>query len=210
MPRVLLGLAVVAVAVIAAPRTALADCAATPVVGGAMDLADTVFVGTVVELDNNGKYATFAVEEVWKGPIGDEVEVRGGPADQPGAGESVSSSAERRYDLGTRYLVTAYQGDTHAGDPAESPALRAAAYSDNICSGTGVWTDDLARLRPTTATIIERDEPIQPRTNADSSPPYVMIALTTVLVAGGCLYLLFRRGSIAYRARQDGDSSSQP
>ena len=41
--------------------------------------------------------------------------------------------------------------------------------------------------------------------DGDDSPPYVMIGLTTVLVAGGCLYLLFRRGSIAYRARQDED-----
>jgi hypothetical protein len=45
----------------------------------------------------------------------------------------------------------------------------------------------------------------EPRLHTDSSPPYVMIALTTVFVAGGCLYLLFRRGSIAYRARQDED-----
>jgi hypothetical protein len=61
------------------------------------------------------------------------------------------------------------------------------------------------------ATIVERDEPIVPRSEpegGDDSPPYVMIALTTVLVAGGCLYLLFRRGSLAYRARQDDERSS--
>ena len=51
---------------------------------------------------------------------------------------------------------------------------------------------------------------IEPSTHTDSSPPYAMIALTTVFVAGGCLYLLFRRGSIAYRAREeeDGDDTS--
>ena len=43
----------------------------------------------------------------------------------------------------------------------------------------------------------------------DSSPPYVMIILTTVFVAGGCLYLLFRRGSIAYRAREDDEPPSK-
>jgi hypothetical protein len=67
----------------------------------------------------------------------------------------------------------------------------------------------LPQVRLGTATTIEQDQPIGPAANEDSSPPYVMIALTTVLVAGGCLYLLFRRGSIAYRARQDEDRSSE-
>jgi len=59
------------------------------------------------------------------------------------------------------------------------------------------------------AATVEQDQPLLPDTNEDTSPPYVMIALTTVLVAGGCLYLLFRRGSLAYRARQDEDRPSE-
>jgi hypothetical protein len=201
MRRALLGLAVVLGLVIALPRAAAASCGSEPIVGGGMALADLVFVGTVFELDHHGKYATFAVEEEWKGSVGPEVEIRGGPADIPGGEKFVTSSVERRYELGVRYLVTAYHGDSHNGDPD--------AYSDNNCSGTGVWNDGLVQLRPVDATIVERDEPIRPRTDGDSTPPYMMIALTTVLVAGGCLYLLFRRGSIAYRARQDEEPSSQ-
>ena len=55
-----------------------------------------------------------------------------------------------------------------------------------------------------------RSKPDPAQHPTDSSPPYAMIALTTVFVAGGCLYLLFRRGSIAYRAREeeDGDDTS--
>ena len=67
----------------------------------------------------------------------------------------------------------------------------------------------VALMQTGPATTVELDQPIGPAANEDDSPPYVMIALTTVLVAGGCLYLLFRRGSIAYRARQDDERSSE-
>jgi hypothetical protein len=63
--------------------------------------------------------------------------------------------------------------------------------------------DMLAQVGSAPATTTDAEQPILPSSNEDDSPPYVMIALTTVLVAGGCLYLLFRRGSIAYRARQE-------
>lgn len=37
------------------------------------------------------------------------------------------------------------------------------------------------------------------------------VALAIVLVVAGCLYLLFRRGSIAHRARDDyGDEAPPP
>jgi LPXTG-motif cell wall-anchored protein len=65
----------------------------------------------------------------------------------------------------------------------------------------------VAATRLDTETTLPHDQPVLPRTG-DSSPPYVMIALTTVLVAGGCLYLLFRRGSLAHRARQDEDGTA--
>jgi hypothetical protein len=170
-----------------------ADCAAEPTASGGIATADVVFVGTVIDVANSGRYATFAVEEVWKGSADDEVVVHGGPPD-PSGDEFVTSSAERRYELGLRYLVTAYDNDIYTG--------AGGVLGDNTCSGTTVWTDSLAGLRPTDATIVERDQAIVPRTH-DRTPPYLMIILTTVFVAGGCLYLLFRRGSIAYRARGD-------
>lgn len=66
--------------------------------------------------------------------------------------------------------------------------------------------DCSAAGEPCPATTL--DEPAQPRVDDDTSPPYVMIALTTILVAGGCLYLLLRRGSIAHRAREDDERPS--
>jgi hypothetical protein len=97
-------------------------------------------------------------------------------------------------------------------------AVIAVTTAQASCAGTVVELAN-AGHRPTFAveeivgaTIVERDEPIVPGSEPDAeddSPPYVMIALTTVLVAGGCLYLLFRRGSIAYRARQDEERSSE-
>jgi hypothetical protein len=178
--------------VLFAAAPAGADCAALPTPSAGMEMAAVVFVGTVVELGNGGRYATFAVEEQWKGSVAGEVEVRGGPPPPS------MSSVERTYDLGARYLVTAFEGDSYTGDDV---------LSDNACSGTTPWDESLTQLRPADATVVERDQPILPRTN-DSAPPYLMIALTTILVAGGCLYLLLRRGSMAYRARLDEEPPS--
>jgi len=192
--RVLVGLLVATSPMLVAPTTASASCVVVPSVEGGLALADVVFVGTVVELDNHGRYATFAVDELWKGSVDAEVEVRGGPPDPPGAdnGSFVVSSIERRYELGTRYLVTAFEGDQHTGDEG--------GLSDNNCSGTAEWSEELAQFRPVDAIMMTPD--------GSDAPPYVLIALTTVFVAGGCLYLLFRRGSLAYRARQDEETTS--
>jgi hypothetical protein len=198
MRRTLIGMLVV-VAFVVIPRPAAASCTLEPTVQAIMPIADYVFVGTVVELDESGKYPTFVVEEQWKGSVDEEVEVRGGPPDPPGGdGRFMSASTERRYQLGTRYLVTAFQGDSFTGE--------ADAIGDNNCSGTTEWNESLARHRPVGATFIDHDQPILPRTNA-GSPPYLLIALTTILVAGGCLYLLFRRGSLTDRARLERETA---
>lgn len=179
----------------AGPAPSVADVVATP--------GRTVFVGTVVELANGGRWPTFAVEEIWAGDVPTpEVEVFGGPP-SPGGEKFAVSSVERRYDLGSRYVVTP---TTDSYGFSGSRDLD--AFADTNCSSTTLWDASLAQFRPATATTIEQDQPILPRTQEDDSPPYVMIALTTFLVAGGCLYLLFRRGSIAYRARQDEERSS--
>ncbi len=80
--------------------------------------------------------------------------------------------------------------------------LAATALVLLLTVGTGALPVDLAAAG-TGASVVQPDDSIPPDTNHDTSPPYVMIILTTVFVAGGCLYLLFRRGSIAYRARSD-------
>jgi hypothetical protein len=203
MRRVLLGLALVLGLVLVQPSPATAACAGEgSVTAAAAAPGALVFVGTAVEVDNVNTWATFAVEEVWAGDVDGrtEVEIHGAPP----LDEFITVGEARAFALGARYLVVPASQNIW-----EDFGDREGVLSDNACTSTQTWNDGLARYRPANATIVERDEPIQPRTNEDSSPPYVMIALTTILVAGGCLYLLFRRGSIAYRARQDEERSSQ-
>jgi hypothetical protein len=195
--RVLVGAAVAVAAVVGVPSAASGSCAIEPTVGGGIAIADVVFVGTVVDTDNHGRYATFAVDEIWKGAVDARVAVRGGPPDPDPGGENgrfVASSVERRYEVGMRYLVTASNGDMHTGDEG--------VLSDNNCSGTTEWDESLAQYRPIDAVTVAPE-------GSDDSPSYLLIGATTVLVAGGCLYLLFRRGSLAHRAREDDEAASR-
>jgi hypothetical protein len=213
MRRVLLGLAIVVGLVGLHPSPATAACGGPLATSG-----DLVFVGTAVATTNAGRFARFAVEEVWSGDAslapGGEVTIVGGP-DWPDFGDDeqtfVAMEHEHLYERGGRYLVVATndrQWETMA--PAGETEYPPGALTDGACTISAPWTDELAQLRPADATFVDRLSPIETEPwTTDNSPPYVMIALTTILVAGGCLYLLFRRGSIAYRARQDDDGGSR-
>lgn len=113
----------------AAPPSAAADCAPTVSLEEALLLADTVFVGSVTQLDNSNRWATVRVEERWKGArdLPDTVQVRGGP--EPGT----ASSVDRTFASG-RYLFVVTRGPGY--------------LEDNGCSATTPWTDELAALRP--------------------------------------------------------------
>ncbi|MCJ7709436.1 MAG: hypothetical protein MUQ32_01265, partial [Chloroflexi bacterium] len=78
---------------------------------------------------NGGRWITLRVEERWRGPqsMPDTISVRAGP--EPGA----STSVDRVFGEG-RYLFVL------TGGPE--------TFTDNACSATTVWTDDLAALRP--------------------------------------------------------------
>lgn len=105
------------------------SCATTPTIDDAVLLGDVVFVGTVLETENSGRWATVRVEERWHGArdLPDTVQVRGGP--DPGTATSI----DRTY-ANDRYLFVV--------------ARQAGTLVDNQCTGTTAWTDDLARLRP--------------------------------------------------------------
>jgi hypothetical protein len=89
----------------------------------------TVFVGTVVNTENDNRWVTVLVDERWHNADGipDTVFVHGGP-DQ---GESMSD--QRIYTKG-RYVFAV----TNAGP----------YYEDNACTATTPWSSDLARYRP--------------------------------------------------------------
>ena len=153
-----------------------ADCAALPPIDEAVLLGEVVFVGTVLRLDNQARWATVRVEERWQGArdLGNTVEVRGGP--EPGTATSV----DRVFGLG-RYLFVVTRGPDY--------------LSDNACSATTAWTGDLARLRPA-------DVPAAPDVVAnttvteidlDAFMPVVVLALALIIAVIAYLVILRAR-----------------
>jgi hypothetical protein len=117
-PLRLAGAVALAFAGLWAPSAANASCVLLPDGAELWRTADAAFVGTVVAVDNNARWARVKVEEVWTGPDQPaEVVVRGGPGD-PGMGTSV----DRTYEVSVRYLfaVMVVEGNLEA----------------NACSGT--------------------------------------------------------------------------
>ena len=155
------------------PARAAASCALAPSVSDALQQADTVFVGTVTSTENRNRTATFLVSEIWRGPnVTPLVKVHGGPNDR-----ATSTSVDRTYQEGTRYLVVARR----VGD----------ALVDDACSATQPWNAGLAALRPPGA-----HPPVDERPT--SGPPggasyaWVFLLILVAGAAGGVL--LLRRG----------------
>jgi hypothetical protein len=128
------------VAALGSGPAAKASCAPAPPLRNSIAEADIVFVGTVVGLDHDGRTATFRVEDVWKGRVGETVVVHAGPGiaaieNAAARGEGVASSVDRSYSMGTRYLVLPFG---RSGD----------VLGDSICSNTRPYADGFASLRP--------------------------------------------------------------
>jgi hypothetical protein len=122
-----------AVALVAIPSATVASCRLAPDIKTAVLSADIVFVGTVTATSNRDSWATVAVEEVWRGPDQPaEVVVKGGPAG------NAATSVDRTFEVGVKYLFFPYV------DPA-------VGLSDNSCTSTIQWSDDLLALRPSDA-----------------------------------------------------------
>lgn len=135
MPRWLGALSAVFSALALAPP-ARADCAALPPLEKSVAAAHVVFVGTVTRLEYDARVATFRVEEVWKGTVKPMVVVNGSSVSLGALEEAardgfgISSSVERAYQLGVRYLVVSH------GTSGE-------LLLDNSCSATRVYTSKL-------------------------------------------------------------------
>ena len=135
--------ALVASFMFAVAGPALASCAPPAPIDQALAEANTVFVGMVTALEHQGRVATFAVHEVWKGDIGAMVTVSGGPSPSEieraaGEGLTVATSVDRTYVAGATYLVVSYA--------AEGEVLL-----DNGCSATQFYRAELDRHRPASA-----------------------------------------------------------
>jgi len=121
------------------PSTATADCTLAGPIQQEISQAEVVFVGTVSATDAGGSVATFEVEEVWRGSLGEAVEVRGSlDGDRPG-------EDDRIWTVGKRYLVLPVQFD--------------GALRDNICTATTEWRPELAELRPPGAPAAKAELP---------------------------------------------------
>lgn len=136
-----------------AATPALASCAPPRPIEESILLSDAVLVGTVTHLENGGRWAVVKVEERWRGPesLPDTIEVRGGP--EPGT----STSVDRTFP-GERYLFFLTNGPGY--------------FSDNVCSATTLWTDDLAAFRPSG---------VAPAPGTPSSPPMGPLDMGVVL-----------------------------
>jgi hypothetical protein len=103
MRTLLVAAALAALAVLAVPGTALADCDAPPpaLVDG-IQTSRVVFVGKVIALEDADRTATFDVQWVWKGEGVQEQVVVVGAADA----SSGFGPADRVFQAGITYLVT--------------------------------------------------------------------------------------------------------
>jgi len=121
-----------AAALVIGAMPAAASCAPPIPIDQALRDADTVFIGSVVGLANADRRATFAVDEVWRGPdLPAQVVVHGGPDGD------MFTSVDRTWETDGRYLVFGLMVEGQ--------------LTDNACSNTQLWSDDLAPLRPSDA-----------------------------------------------------------
>lgn len=187
-------------AALTVPRGVAASCIAPPPLPQAIEQAEVVFVGTVVDLTNNDRTAAFKVDAIWKGEVDAVVTVVGGAV-----GPNVASSVDRTYVLGTRYLVFPH--------PANGQ------LTDSSCSLTQPYTDDLAAFRPDDARVPSRpsgpsssaqpgsDPAVPPGLDTGAgAPPWGTVALAAgaaVLVAA-TVWAFTRSAAVERRARPPG------
>ena len=117
-------------AMLAAPGAALASCMAPPPLEEAVENAEIVFVGTVVETAERNTWASVKVEEIWKGPDqAASVVIKGGP------GGNAATSVDRTFEAGVKYIFF----------PSVDPAV---GLTDNSCTNTQPWAEAMVALRP--------------------------------------------------------------
>ena len=157
--------ALAALPLLAVPSVVLADCMPPPPLAEAVATADIVFVGTVTQTVNNNTWASVTVEEVWKGPDQPAaVVVHGGPGGQ------MMTSVDRTFQAGTRYLFVPYV------DPERG-------LSDNSCSSTTAWGDEIEGLRPEAVRQPVGAEP----TTAGFDPGSLVAPIAIALIVGAVL-----------------------
>lgn len=131
MPRLLAAVGLAMILMFGGLQPAAASCAVPVSLSEQIRTSPLVFVGTVVYTSDGDRVAHVEVESIWKGPrLPAYVDVHGSPV----SGPFTYSSVDRTYRQGSRYLFILYS--------TLSP------LQDNDCSGTRLYTSDLAAYAP--------------------------------------------------------------
>lgn len=133
------GVAMLVAATLAAAPPAAALCAGIPDARAELQRGGVAFVGTATYVTGE-RWATFHVEDVWSGDdLPEWLEVAGTTTEKPRLLYAFANvgSTDRWWIAGTKYLVFPQRMDGR--------------LVDGNCSGTTVWRDGLADLRPATA-----------------------------------------------------------
>lgn len=171
-------------AVIGMAAPARASCGAPAPYGQAIEEAPAVFVGRVVHLENERRWATVAVHEVWKGRnVAPTVEVRAGPKDPPG-GLSTMTTVDRQYRSGRSYLFVPYRSND-------------GIFRDNACTRTTLYTQKLDRFRPAGAAAPSPhvDEPVPTDPSSDGGGRSILLwsSIPALLIVLGAVAFLVKR-----------------
>ena len=168
------------------PAAAQASCVAPPPMKKAIEEAPAVFVGSVTEVTNGGRWATVKVEDVWKGTsVEESVQVRGGPPD-PSGGGGVITSVDREYEPGRTYLFVPFRG-------------KSSVFRDNACTRTTAYAEKLERFNPSPETVdpVQGDRPEGEGAGGpegDGAAPWPVIGLAGLgAVVGAAVVLLLLR-----------------
>lgn len=151
---------------------AVGSCLPPMPIEQALRESGSVFVGTVVGLADADRTANFDVDEVWVGPdLPARAVVHGGPE-----GDTFTS-VDRTWEANGRYLVFASVVDGQ--------------LTDNACSNTQSWSDELEALRPPDA------QPPEAATDSGTTgglPATALVVIGGLVALGLVSVLAFRRG----------------
>ena len=175
----------IAGAVLVDASPASADCAAPTGVGHSMRYAELVFVGSAEQVTNEGRWATFVIDELWKGtPESRRIEVHGGPKGR------MHSSVERSYRQGARYLVMATDPEAGGYDSMYDSNSR---FEDNACSGTRPYVAALERYRPNPHPPLPAATTVISQSDGVPAAAIVLVVAAGITAAGLAVWRPWRR-----------------
>ena len=164
------------------PATAL--CAEPPGFAQGFEAAPLVFTGTVLWTESFNRVAHVEVDAIWKGAqIAAEVTVFGTPDPFPGGGFMTTSSLDRTFQMGVKYVFF--------------PVSLSDPYDDNSCTLTQPLTLDLEQ---TLIVLADGDGvqpiPIPPIQQTIGEPTAIaswVLPSAIGAVAAGLIFLLWTR-----------------